>query len=120
MNEPAESASNLSEENPDTVQLVYILYLASLLLGITALVGVVLAYMNKGDAPEWLKTHYVYLIHTFWKGLLYSVIAMILVAVLIGLILVPLVLVWWVVRCVKGLKLLGKKEPIPDPTGWLF
>ncbi len=111
---------DLGEDNPGTVQIIYILYLSSLVLGITALFGVVLAYLNKGDSPEWLKTHYVFLIHTFWKGALYGVIGLILTVVLIGFLVILFVIIWWIVRCVKGLKLLGKKEPIPDPRGWLF
>ncbi len=112
--------NNVSGDNSDTVQLVYIIYLVSLLLGVTAVIGVAMAYMNKGAAPEWLKTHYVFLIHTFWKGLLYGVIGAILTVVFIGFLVMLFVLVWWVIRCVKGLKLVRKKQPIPDPRGWLF
>jgi len=34
--------------------LIYILYLASLVFGITGLIGVVMAYVNKGDGPGWV------------------------------------------------------------------
>ena len=37
---------------------VYILYLVSLLVGITSIVGVIMAYVNRSDAPEWVQTHY--------------------------------------------------------------
>ena len=37
-----------------TANLIYILYLVSLIVGVTALVGVIMAYMNKGEAPEWV------------------------------------------------------------------
>src|SRR5688500_4715856 len=37
----------------DTAKLVYILYLASLIVGITAIIGVIIAYVNRGDAPAW-------------------------------------------------------------------
>lgn len=35
---------------------VYILYLAGLLTGITALIGVIIAYVNCSDSPEWLRS----------------------------------------------------------------
>ncbi len=111
---------DLKEDNTGSASLVYILYLSSILLGITALVGVVIAYMNREDAPEWLKTHYTYMINTFWKGLLYGLISMILTVILIGLVLFLVVLVWWIVRCIKGMKALGKSEPIAKPKGWGF
>ena len=44
---PAESAA---------ANIVYILYLVSLFVGLTGIVGVIMAYVNRGDAPEWLQT----------------------------------------------------------------
>lgn len=106
--------------NADTVQLCYILYLSSILIVITAPVGLMMAYLNKAGAPEWLQTHYVYIIHTFWKGLLYIVISTILMVVLIGFLLFIAAIAWWIIRCIKGLKLLSKRQPIEDPKGWLL
>ena len=52
-------------------KIVYILYLVSLLFGITGIIGVVMAYINKDDAPEWVQTHYQFQIRTFWIGALF-------------------------------------------------
>lgn len=38
------------ELGKSNLQLIYILYLAGLIVGITPLIGIVLAYMNKGKA----------------------------------------------------------------------
>lgn len=38
-----------------TAKIVYVLYLVGILFGLTTLIGVVMAYVNRGDAPEWLK-----------------------------------------------------------------
>src|SRR4051794_34155120 len=54
----------------DTAKLIYILYLASLIVGVTAIVGLIMAYVNRGGAPEWVETHYRLQIRTFWIGLL--------------------------------------------------
>lgn len=115
-----QETTGLTEGSPDTAQLIYILYLASVVLGITAVVGVIWAYLSKAAAPDWLQTHYVFLIHTFWKGLLYFVISFILTVVLIGFLGMLFTAVWWIVRCIKGLQALSKKQPIEDPRGWLF
>jgi uncharacterized membrane protein len=101
-------------------RIVYILHLVSLLVGVTAIVGVIMAYVNQDSAPEALRTHYRYAIRTFWIGILYSVLAIVLMAVVVGFLLAPLVAVWFIVRCVKGLKLLGERQPIPNPATWLW
>ncbi len=101
-------------------KIIYVLYLVSLVVGVTALVGVVMAYVNVGDAAEPLKTHYRFQIRTFWMLLLYSVVAGILTLVVVGAVLFIFVAVWFVVRCVKGLKYLDRGEPYPNATTWLW
>jgi uncharacterized membrane protein len=103
-----------------TAKIVYILYLLSLAFGVTSLVGVVMAYVHVGDAPEPLKTHYRFQIRTFWIGLLYASAGVLLLAVLVGGLVLAFVVVWLVVRCVKGLKYLDRREPYPDPKTWLW
>lgn len=103
-----------------TVRLIYILYLVSFIAGITAIIGVVMAYVNKNDAEEWLQSHYQFLIHTFWKALLMSLISIALMMVFIGFITIVLVMLWIIVRCVKGLKQVDQRQAHPDPTGWGF
>jgi len=33
-----------------------------------------MAYIYKGDAPDWLKSHYRYQIRKFWIGILYGLV----------------------------------------------
>ncbi|MEM5500095.1 hypothetical protein WNY59_00685 [Ahrensia kielensis] len=104
---------------PKNAQLIYILFLASFLLsGIPAIIGLVMAYMNRGKAGGFTETHYTWLIRTFWIGLLYSLIAAILIFVMIGMFVAIAVAIWAVIRVVKGLMALGRNEPIPDPQSW--
>jgi uncharacterized membrane protein len=102
------------------VRLIYILYLVSILLGLTAIIGLIMAYVNQGEAAEWLKSHYQFLIRTFWIGLLYSVASVILMTIAIGFILIWGVLIWFIIRCVKGMKMLDDGKPHPNPTSWMF
>jgi uncharacterized membrane protein len=106
--------------NPDTAKIVYVLYLIGLLTGITIIVGVVMAYIYKDDSPEWLRTHYESQIRVFWIGLLYCIVATLLVFLLIGFLLYLVIAVWWIVRCVKGLKHLDQRQPYPDYQSWAF
>ncbi len=101
-------------------KLVYILYLASLVVGVTSLVGVVIAYVYQGDAPEGLRTHFRLQIRTFWIGLLYGLVGALLSLLGIGLVLLVFVAVWLVVRCVKGLRYLDRREPYSNDGTWLW
>jgi uncharacterized membrane protein len=98
--------------------LVYVLYLASFVLGITLLIGVVIAYLNRGEAPDWVRAHYRFQIRTFWILLLFGAIGFVTAPFVIGFIVLVAAAVWLVIRCVKGLKLIGRGEPHPDPATW--
>jgi uncharacterized membrane protein len=106
------------EPGKTNVQVIYVLYLASVIVGLTALVGIILAYMNRGKAGGWVETHYTYAIRTFWIGLLYGFISMLLMVVGIGFLLVFAVAIWAVVRCVVGLQAAGRNEPVKNPESW--
>jgi len=103
-----------------SAKVIYILYLLSLVLGVTALVGVIMAYVNVGDAPEPLKSHYRFQIRTFWIGLLYGCFGLLLTLVAVGVIVLLFFVVWLIVRCVKGLKALDRREPYPNVQTWLW
>ena len=102
------------------VNIVYILYLASLIFGITGLIGVVIAYVNRRDEPEWLGSHYSFQIRTFWIGFLYLLISSLLTLILIGWLLILLWYIWVIVRCARGMKCLARGESYPNPKSWLF
>jgi uncharacterized membrane protein len=100
---------------------VYVLYLLSLVTGgLTSIVGLVMAYVNVGGAPEPLASHYRFQIRTFWIGLLYGVVAGLLALAVIGFVALLFVAVWLVVRCVKGLQALDRRQPYPNVETWLW
>ncbi len=103
-----------------TANLIYILYLLSLLFGVTSLIGVIMAYINKSGAPEWVQSHYRFHIRTFWIGLLFGVIGAFTVAFVVGILILVFLFVWWIVRCVKGMKYISAGSAHPDPASWMF
>jgi len=48
------------EPGASNVQVIYILYLAGLVIGVSGIVGIVLAYLNRGKAGGWVETHYTW------------------------------------------------------------
>lgn len=115
-----DSSSSAFTDDRQMALIVYILFLiAPFAFHITGIVGLVLAYVNRDTAPDWLKSHYTLQIHTFWLSLLYGVIAGVLCLMLIGFVLIPVVLIWYVVRCALGLSRLMRGEAYPTPRGWI-
>lgn len=106
--------------NTDMARIIYILYLVGLATGLTLLIGVIMAYVNRDGAPEWLRTHYQFQIRTFWLSILYCVIGAILSVVLIGFLVLLFWVVWLIVRVVKGFKYLEQRQPVSNATTWWF
>lgn len=108
------------EPGKTNVQIVYILYLVGFAVAITPLIGLIVAYINRGKGGGWVDTHYTYAIRTFWIGLLYSLIAALLMMLLIGFVIIVAVVIWVIVRCVIGLQKASNEEPIANPESWLI
>ena len=104
----------------ETAKIVYILYLVSLIFGVTSIIGLVMAYVYRADAPEWIKTHYRFQIRTFWIGVLYAFLSLLTAIIIVGLFFAVFTFVWWIVRCVKGLKLLAQGAAYENPATWLW
>lgn len=88
------------------------------LITLSFVVGIVLAHVKRGEAAgTWLASHYRWQIRTFWFGLLWTLIAWILIATLVGaLVGGPMLLVltvWLIYRIVRGWLLLNDGQPIP-------
>jgi uncharacterized membrane protein len=112
-------AQRFDPQEGAAANIVYILYLIGLMVPLTPIVGVIMAYVNWSDAPEWLQTHYRFQIRTFWIGMLYGLIGLLTVIVVIGVFFLGFVLVWWIVRCVKGLQAISNGVPYERPESWL-
>jgi len=141
-NPPAPAPNGITIQRPT---IVGILYLANLFTGFSVVVGVILAYIWRGEseAQEWEKTHYTYHIYTFWIGFALFVLTFVCwIAMIFGSIAMqsgshqppPLFFIvffggffvwllaaaWFVARCVLSLIKANKQEPMPKPTTWLF
>ena len=118
-----EASTETESESGESVSklplIVYILYLASFFVGITVIIGVVLAYIDRSRAPEWMQTHYQYQIRTFWIGLLMGIVGFLTLVFWVGFIILFLMSCWFAIRCVKGMMRVSNQEPIANPETWL-
>jgi uncharacterized membrane protein len=100
----------------------YVLYLLGNIIGVTTVIGLIIAYARKDTAPTWLHSHYVFQIRTFWNaiaGLVISTI-MFMTVILIPFAMLGYALTWlWVlVRGIVGLLRLVDSRGIGDPRGY--
>lgn len=99
--------------NKTLTTVIYALYAASLLVGITCLVAIVMNYVKKEDvAGTYLESHFRWQIRTFWFGLLWSVIGGITFFVIVGWFILVADLVWFIYRIVKGWLRLNENKPM--------
>ena len=114
--QPMTPATTEAEKLRTIVLVVNALYAASLLLGFTSLVGVVLAYMKRGDAAGTIwESHLTYAIRTFWLALLMGIVGVLLIVVVIGVPILIFVGVWYVVRIVRAFLAWNDGKAIDDP-----
>ena len=110
--EPADASGN--------AKIVYFLYLGTIVFPVLALAGVIIAYVSRSAAAAWAADHYRFQIRTFWIGLLYSAVGVATSFILIGWLILLAVLIWWIVRTIKGLQYLGHSVPYPKTASWLW
>ncbi len=92
---------------------IYALYAASWLFGITAIVAIMVNYIKKDDvAGTFLESHFTWQIRTFWFGLLWMVIGGITVFILIGWLILCVNTLWVIYRVVKGWLNLYDNKPM--------
>ena len=93
--------------------IIYALYAASFLVGITAIVGIVLNYVKQDDvAGTFLESHFRWQIRTFWFGLLWAVVGAITWIIIIGWFILSANAIWIIYRIVKGWLRLNENKPM--------
>ncbi len=94
---------------------VYALYAASFMLGLTAIAAIVINYVKRpAVAGTVFESHFAWQIRTFWIGLAGMVLAVLTMAILIGWLVAALTLVWAVYRLVVGALRLMEERPIAE------
>lgn len=86
---------------------IYACYALGFFIGVSALVGVIIAYVKRDDAAgTWMASHFSWQIRTFWWSLLWCAIGWVFFATIIGAVIAfPLWAVAWLwalYRVIKG------------------
>jgi uncharacterized membrane protein len=129
---PPSSAATADERTLPIV--AYALYLAGFLTGgLTPIIGVIIAHASKDNGSAFVRSHYQFLIRTFWITVLALVagsaamaVGVVLSIILIGVPIVmvaglflAVVVIWFAVRSVVGLVYAVQSQPYPNPETWM-
>ena len=108
-------------KNENYARLIYILYFIGFVTGITAVIGLIIAYVKRNDEeiPSWLKTHFNFQIRTFWYGVIYLIVATLLSVIFIGILIYFWWFAWLAIRGVKDLLAIDKEWALVDNDGFL-
>ena len=103
------------------VMIVYGLYALGILTGgLFALVGVIIAHLKSGQVDGVIQSHLSYQVRTFWYGVIGAIIGVLTMIVGIGFLILFAVVVWQLIRIVKGFLRANERSPIDDPNTLLF
>ena len=92
---------------------VYALQALSFFWGVPALVAIIINYVKRDDARGTVyESHFDWQIRSFWWGLLWSVIGLLLAVVLVGFLVMFIAWIWMVYRVVKGWLKLTEGQPV--------
>ncbi|WP_421739300.1 DUF4870 family protein [Caulobacter sp.] len=117
---------------PAVVYGLYLLGFAS--CAATTVVGLLVAYANRGTAGPINQSHYTFAIRSFWLsigwfligltmfilGLPLSLLLVGIPVVAAGVFIMGAVGVWFAVRCAVGIYYLARGEAYPRPRTWLI
>jgi uncharacterized membrane protein len=93
---------------------VYALQALGFFNGITWIAAVIINYVKREDvAGTWLESHFRWQIRTFWFGLLWAVLGVILFVLIVGWFILAADAIWIIYRIVKGWLNLSDNRPMP-------
>lgn len=92
-------------------KIVYGLYAVGYVVALTALVGVVYAYVARGKDPV-LDSHLTFQIRTFWISLAFALLALVTMIVGIGFLIWAFLAIWGLIRVISGFLLANDGKPI--------
>jgi len=96
------------------VVIAYALYAIGLFgLLLPSLLALALNYQRRDRSGSCYGSHHRWMIRTFWWGIFWGSVGLVLFFVLVGYAVLVAVSVWWVYRVIRGALALADEEPMP-------
>lgn len=107
------AADEKTRSNKTLTTVVYALYGASVFVGVTALVAIIINYIKRDDMVGTLfASHFRWQIRTFWFGLLWAVLGVLTLLLIVGWFILAANGIWLIYRVVKGWLYLNDNKPM--------
>ncbi|WP_045216145.1 DUF4870 family protein [Desulfonatronovibrio magnus] len=99
--------------NKRVTTLIYALYAASIIFGVTIFIAIVMNYIKRSDVQgTFLESHFTWQIRTFWYSLMWSIIATVTAIIGVGFIIFIALFFWFIYRVAKGWLKLNENLPV--------
>lgn len=109
MSEQLQSPPIAANTKVTTIRIIYILFIVSYFTGgLAALVGVIMAYVNRSDATAFEKEHLNYLIKLFWVSFVLIIVSLLTWVFVIGMIVGIAWFIWSLIKIIKGMTRLSE------------
>ena len=111
-------ATGASDSERNTLLVAYILFCATFVTGVAGIAGVIVAHIKIGETGnEFMRSHYRWLIRTFWFSVLWWLVSALLIATVllspVGGLGLAATFVWHIYRLVRGLIHFAERRPMP-------
>ena len=113
---PDNTPATRSEIERNVLLVTYVLHGLAFFAGVTAIAGVIINHVKIGDRRDGVAwTHHRWLMRTFWFGVLWSLVCLVLAGVGIGLVGYVVLWIWFVYRIVRGVLAFAEHRAMPAP-----
>lgn len=91
--------------------IIYILYLLSAFVGVTALAAIIINYLKRDEVVgTYLETHFRWQMRTFWFGLLWAAVGALSIGLIVGIFILIANSIWLLYRMLRGLLALNDNK----------
>lgn len=106
-----------SNRERELVVVAYALYAVGLFgLLLPSVLALALNYQRRDRSGPCYGSHHRWMIRTFWWGVFWGAIGLLLFFVLVGYAVLVVLSVWWVYRVIRGALALADEEPMPPSS----
>ncbi len=96
------------------VVVAYALYAVGLFgLLLPSVLALILNYQRRDRSGPCYGSHHRWMIRTFWWGIFWGILGLLLFFVLVGYVVLVALGIWWVYRVIRGALALADEEPMP-------
>lgn len=111
MSEQLQNPTIPAQSKVSTIRIIYILFIASYFTGgLAALIGVVMAYVNRSSATPFEREHLNYIIKLFWISFVLVMVALLTWIFVIGMVVGIVWFIWSLIKIIKGMTRLSEGQ----------